>query len=94
MRYIFLLLGSLLTFGATAQNVELTSKSELKDLMNDNSINFYDVVNAGEAFFNSIDKGAKGSGYKPFMRWINANEYKYYPDGDRSAVDPDRKSVV
>jgi hypothetical protein len=88
MRYIIVLLGGLLAFGSKAQDVEITSKSELKDLMSNNSINFYDVANAGEAFFNSIDKGAKGSGYKPFMRWMNANEYKYYPDGDRSAVDP------
>ena len=55
MRYIIVLLGGLLAFGSKAQNIELTSKSELKDLMSDNSINFYDVVEAGEAFFNSID---------------------------------------
>lgn len=56
--------------------------------MNDNSVNFYDVVNLGEQFFNTIDKSIKGSGYKPFKRWINANEYKYYPDGNRNDIDP------
>ncbi len=59
-----------------------------KEMMQDNSYNFYEVVDAAEAYFSSMDKDAKGSGYKPFMRWVNANEYKYYPDGNRSNVDP------
>ena len=57
-------------------------------MIEDNSYNFYEVVEAAEAYFSTMDKDAKGSGYKPFMRWVNSNEYKYYPDGERSNVDP------
>jgi len=59
-----------------------------KDMINDNSINFYDVCKAAETHFSSIDKDVKGSGYKGYMRWKIANEYKYYPSGDRSNIDP------
>lgn len=31
---------------------------------------YNEIVAAGTAYFNSIDKNAKGSGYKPFMRWV------------------------
>ena len=57
-------------------------------MMDDYSINFYEVCKAAEKYFETHDKNVKGSGWKPFQRWINANEYKYYPDGDRSNVDP------
>lgn len=60
-----------------------------KDMMNDNAFNFYDVVNEAESYFKTIDVLAKGSGYKKFMRWVNNNEYKYYPSGDRLSVDPE-----
>ncbi len=30
---------------------------------------FQDIVNAAETYFETIDKDAKGSGYKPFKRW-------------------------
>ena len=32
-------------------------------------INFQDVVNAGNLYWQINDKNAKGSGYKPFKRW-------------------------
>lgn len=57
-------------------------------MMNDNAINFYDVIEEAESYFKTIDISAKGSGYKQFMRWVNNNEYKYYPSGDRLLVDP------
>ena len=57
-------------------------------MMDDYSINFYEVCKAAEKYFETHDKNVKGSGWKPFQRWKNANEYKYYPDGDRSNVDP------
>ncbi len=55
-----------------------------KDMMFDMSINFYTVCDSAEAYFRTIDKDKKGSGYKPFMRWKNENESKYYPSGDRN----------
>ena len=58
-----------------------------KDMMSDNEVNFYDVVEAAEKYFAENDKG-KGSGYKGFQRWVADNEFKYFPDGDRSTVDP------
>tara|TARA_B110000003_G_scaffold9602_1_gene9879 strand:+ start:155 stop:3418 length:3264 start_codon:yes stop_codon:yes gene_type:complete len=60
-----------------------------KEMMNDNSINFYDVLKEAESYFKTIDVNKKGSGYKQFMRWAVANEYKYYPSGDRLSVDPE-----
>ncbi|MGB0885349.1 MAG: VPS10 domain-containing protein [Chitinophagales bacterium] len=59
-----------------------------KAMINDMSINFYDVCAEAEAYFADKDITKKGSGWKGYMRWRNANEYKYFPDGDRSNVDP------
>ena len=39
-----------------------------KDLMEDTSVNFYDVVKEAEAYFKTIDTKKKGTGYKPFLR--------------------------
>lgn len=58
-----------------------------KEMMYDPAYNFYDVVKEGEKYFKDKDKG-KGSGWKGFQRWIANNEYKYYPSGDRSSIDP------
>ena len=62
---------------------------DYKDMMKNNTINFYDVVDEAESYFKTIDVYAKGSGYKQFMRWANSNEYKYYPSGDRLSIDPE-----
>ena len=64
------------------------SQTDYKIMMDDYSINFYEVCKAAEKHFETHDKNAKGSGWKSFQRWRNANEYKYYPDGDRSNVNP------
>ena len=32
-------------------------------------ISFQEIVDAGNSYFNTVDKDAKGSGYKPFKRW-------------------------
>ncbi|MFC2111428.1 GEVED domain-containing protein [Bacteroidota bacterium] len=61
---------------------------EYKEMMNDMSVNFYDVCNAAELYFSTIEKDAKGSGYKPYLRWKYANEYKFYPTGKRNNIDP------
>jgi photosystem II stability/assembly factor-like uncharacterized protein len=64
------------------------SAQKWKAMMYDNRYNFYEVVKEAENYFKTHDKNAKGSGYKEFMRWVYANEYKYYPSGDRSHEDP------
>lgn len=66
----------------------LLAQNHYTDLMHDPQVNFYDVCKAAEAHFATIDEDKKGSGWKPYQRWVNANEYKYYPSGDRSQVDP------
>src|SRR6056300_442865 len=53
-----------------------------KSMMYDNTYNFYDVVDSANAYFSTHGTG-KGSGYKPFQRWVNENESKFYPSGDR-----------
>ena len=57
-------------------------------MINDPSINVYEVVAEAESYFQNIDKNAKGSGWKAYNRWLYENEPKFYPSGDRSYVDP------
>ena len=57
-------------------------------MINDPSINVYEVVAEAESYFQNIDKNAKGSGWKKYQRWLYENEPKFYPSGDRSNVDP------
>lgn len=64
-----------------------------KRMMDDPAVNFYQVVEAAETYFATIDKDTKGSGYKPYQRWRYANEYKYYPSGDRSRAALDFPAV-
>lgn len=64
------------------------SQRTYKELMLDNSVNFYEVCAVADAYFETIDKDAKGSGWKGYQRWKYANESKYYPTGDRSNEDP------
>lgn len=68
--------------------VNVTFAQDWKQMMSDPNVNFYDVVQEAEAYFDTIDIHAKGSGWKGFQRWVYENEYKYYPSGDRSQVDP------
>ncbi|MCB0738960.1 MAG: hypothetical protein KDC92_15735, partial [Bacteroidetes bacterium] len=80
MKYLLALLS---IFGLS----QFSTGQEYLDMMNNPQVNFYDVVEAAEAYFAEHGKG-KGSGYKPFMRWVVENESHYYPSGDRSQVDP------
>lgn len=57
-------------------------------MMNDNQYTFYEVCEAAEAYFETHDKNVEGSGWKGYQRWKNANEYKFYPSGERNNVDP------
>lgn len=64
-----------------------SNAQRFKELMYDNSVNFYEVVQEAEKHFAANGTG-KGSGYKGFQRWVQENEFKYYPDGIRSNEDP------
>jgi len=68
--------------------ISFGQQPKFKQMMKDNKINFYDVVKEAEKYFTTHDKFKKGSGYKPFMRWMYNNEYKYYPSGNRSKENP------
>jgi photosystem II stability/assembly factor-like uncharacterized protein len=68
--------------------IQLHAQRSYKELMNDPSVNFYEVCAVAEAYFETVDKDAKGSGWKGYQRWKAENESKYYPSGDRSNVDP------
>ena len=57
-------------------------------MMEDADFNFHQVCDSAEAYFSTIDKNAKGSGYKPFLRWKYENEKRYYPSGTRNHVAP------
>jgi hypothetical protein len=81
MKTILLIL-SLLFISSTA-NAQLW-----KEMMNDPSVNVYDVVIEAEKHFESIDITKKGSGWKGYQRWLYETEPKFYPSGDRSSVDP------
>ena len=85
--YLLLLL---LVFSALFSNAQVKDPTQkvkrqasYKDMMFDMSVNFYTVCDSAEAYFRTIDKDIKGSGYKPFLRWKYDNESKYYPSGNR-----------
>jgi hypothetical protein len=42
---------------------------------------YQEIVAAGNAYFDTIDKNAKGSGYKPFMRWVETAKQFVKDDG-------------
>ncbi len=65
-----------------------SNAQEWKSMLYDNSYNFYDVCAAAEAYFETHDKEAEGSGWKGYQRWKSDNEGKFYPSGDRSQVNP------
>ena len=56
-----------------------------QEMMDDNSYNFYEVVELAEQYFEANGRG-KGSGFKPYERWKSENESKYAPSGDRYNV--------
>ena len=82
MKYKIFLLNVLLLISLTT-----FSQKEYKLLMSDVSVNFYEVCKSADKYFETHEKG-KGSGWKGYQRWKNTNEYKYFPSGDRSNIDP------
>ncbi len=61
---------------------------KFRTMMKDRNVNIYDVVNEAENYFKTHDKNKKGSGWKPYQRWLYENESKYYPSGNRKNTDP------
>ncbi len=45
-----------------------------KTMMYDPSYNFYEVCAEADLYFETIDKEAKGSGWKPYQRWSSEEE--------------------
>ncbi|PQJ20345.1 T9SS type A sorting domain-containing protein [Nonlabens tegetincola] len=54
---------------------------ELQLQKKDGSITLKDIKLAGDAYWQTHDKNKKGSGYKPYMRWLNQMEAFVKPDG-------------
>lgn len=83
--YLLLFLLTALFCSGQEQNLNSKKPNEKKyvQMMSDLSINFYTVCDSAEAYFKTIDKDKKGSGYKPFLRWKHDNEAKYFPSGNR-----------
>ena len=67
--------------------IDYTKYPYYQEMMDDLSVNVYDVIAAGNAYFENHDKG-KGSGYKQFQRWILLNEDQFYPSGNRTNFNP------
>ena len=76
----FLLIGFIHPF-----NVAFSQSISYKEMMNDNTYNFHDVVEAANNYFEKNGRG-KGSGFKIFERWKYENESKFFPSGDRNNV--------
>ncbi len=66
--------------------ISANSQRQYKAMMDDMSVNFYEVCTAADTYFATHSKG-KGSGWKGFQRWKVANESKFYPSGKRDNVD-------
>lgn len=63
----------LVAFSASAQNKLLSNENSGK--------NFYDIKKEFEEFWKDKEP-ARGSGYKPMMRWMNDMEPRVYPSGN------------
>ena len=46
---------------------------KFRTMMNDQNVNVYDVVNEATHYFKTHDKNKKGSGWKPYQRWLYQN---------------------
>lgn len=88
-RVLLNFLGAIWVFGALlfSSNICIAQEPSYKQMIYDPQYNIYQVRDSAEAYFATIDREIKGSGWKPFMRWFHENEPKFYPSGDRSQVD-------
>lgn len=79
--FLFFLFCSIIAIAQEKNQIK--KEPTYKKMMGDWSINFYTVCDSAEAYFKTIDRYKKGSGYKPYMRWRFREEGKYYPSGNR-----------
>lgn len=73
----------LIYFALFASNLFMAQSKAYQAMMDDSRYNYYQVCDSAEAYFKTIDKDKKGSGYKAFLRWKHENESKYFPTGNR-----------
>ena len=89
--------GLLITYSASAQTRTVQQKQDTSqypywiEMMQDQSVNFYDVQNAFNAYWKDR-KVTKGSGWKPFKRWEWWTSRHIYPDGSRFETDKSFKA--
>jgi PKD repeat protein/photosystem II stability/assembly factor-like uncharacterized protein len=70
----------------TQQNPDYSSYPYWIEMMQDHSVNFYEVQEAFNAYWENREI-TKGSGWKPFKRWEWWQERHIYPDGTRHEAD-------
>ncbi len=55
-------------------------------MVEDSEPTYQEIVNAGMLYWETHDKDTKGSGFKPFMRWVERSEAYVTADGTLQAV--------
>ena len=70
----------------TNQNPDYASHPYWIEMMQDHSVNFYEVQEAFNSYWENREI-TKGSGWKPFKRWEWWQERHIYPDGTRHEAD-------
>ena len=78
----------ILPFLLNAQSYQVNAPWMQSDnlLKKKGKLTFNDITSAAEAYFNTIDKFQKGSGYKPFKRWEYHWSHYVKPDGTISTA--------
>lgn len=54
------------------------------DIMNDPSVNVYEVIKEAENYFKIHPDKGRGTGWKQYQRWKYYNESRFYPSGNRT----------
>jgi PKD repeat protein len=78
---------SLLAVALIAGISKAGSAQNWVDMMNDPNVNFYDVQQAFNEYWQDKDSTEKGKGWKQFKRWEWFMEPRVYPTGERFAPD-------
>lgn len=76
---LFMCLTASLTFAQIGSGVSWMNDLESKK--GQEYPTYYEIKAAGEAYWSTRDKDAKGSGYKPFMRWLEHTKHFVKDDG-------------
>ncbi|MCB2221655.1 MAG: PKD domain-containing protein [Bacteroidetes bacterium] len=90
--FTFILIGFLAGVYTPTQGQNTTSAKDYSqypywiEMMQDQSVNFYEVQEAFEAYWENREI-TKGSGWKPFKRWEWWQERHIYPNGTRHEAD-------